>query len=271
MTCHRTSALAIRTPEGVVFHQELAGPVARALAWLMDFAIILALVYAANLATQALGLVSPGLAAAFSILGGFGLFIGYGILLEWRWRGQTLGKRMLRLRVMDADGLRLRFSQVVLRNLLRFVDMLPFFYLVGGVACLFTRRAQRLGDIAANTIVVRIPRLASPDVEQLLAGKYNSLRAWPHLEARLRQRTSAAEAALAAQALLRRETLEPAARLELFRELAAQFHRKAAFPPEALEGQADEQFVRNVVDSIFRPGRREKANAPRPEPLEATP
>jgi hypothetical protein len=150
--------------------------------------------------------------------------------------------------------LKLHFSQVAIRNLLRAVDMLPGFYLVGGLACLWSRRAQRLGDIAANTIVIRSPKLGEPDLDQLLAGKYNSLRAYPHLEARLRQRVSPGEAALAVQALVRRDQLEPAARVDLFAQLAAHFRSKVVFPAEALDGITDEQYVRNVVDVLYRTG-----------------
>src|SRR5262249_10287845 len=167
--------------------------------------------------------ISVDIAKAVTLLCYFVLSVGYGMILEWHWRGQTLGKRLLRLRVVDAQGLRLQFSQVAIRNLLRFVDSLPFFYLLGGMACLFSRRAQRLGDFAANTIVVRTPQVAEPDLDQLLAGKYNSLRDYPHLEARLRQRVSPADAGIALQALLRRELLEPAARVELFSEIAQHF------------------------------------------------
>jgi hypothetical protein len=180
------------------------------------------------------------------------LWIGYGILMEWVWRGQTLGKRMLRLRVMDVHGLRLQFHQVLLRNLLRPVDSLPFFYMVGGLVCLFSRRAQRLGDLAAGTVVVHNPQNAEPDLEQLLAGKFNSLREHPHLAARLRQRVSPAEARLALQALLRREEFEPAARIELFSRLAEHFKSAVPFPAEVVEAVPDEQYVRNVVDVLFR-------------------
>ena len=66
----------------------------------------------------------------------FVVWIGYGILFEWFWRGQTPGKRLFRLRVMDVNGLRLQFHQILMRNLLRAVDSLPACYLVGGLACL---------------------------------------------------------------------------------------------------------------------------------------
>ena len=81
-----------------------------------------------------LTVVSTDFANAVAIISYFAISVGYGIVTEWYWRGQTLGKRMLRLRVMDEQGLRLRFNQIVIRNLLRTVDMLPGLYFVGGVA-----------------------------------------------------------------------------------------------------------------------------------------
>jgi hypothetical protein len=120
---------------------------------------------------------------------------------------------------MDEQGLRLQFSQVVIRNLLRFIDSLPALYLIGGLVCLFNQRAQRLGDFAANTIVILSPRIFQPDLNQLLEGKYNSFREYPHLEARLRQHITPAEAQIAVQSIIRRDELESQARIELFRDL----------------------------------------------------
>ena len=251
----KTNTLLIRTPEGIVFSQWLAGPMSRFSAWLIDMVAVMILVSILSTALALLQLIAAGFAQAIAVLLQFVAMMGYSIYCEWAWRGQTFGKRVMRLRVVDAQGLRLKFSQIVIRNLLRFVDMLPMLYLVGGVACLVSRRAQRLGDFAANTIVVRIPKVTEPNLDQLMAGKYNSLRDNPHLEARLRQRVSAAEAGIALQALLRRDLLDPSARVELFAAIAEHFRAKVTFPPEVTEGITDEQYVRNVVDSLYRPTR----------------
>jgi uncharacterized RDD family membrane protein YckC len=251
----KANTLLIRTPEGIVFSQLLAGPVTRFLAWGVDLICIAAISSILGVAVAFMGVVSLDLAQAATLLLYFTVSLGYGIALEWLWRGQTVGKRMLRLRVVDAQGLHLHFSQIVIRNLLRAVDMLPGPYLVGGLACLLSRRAQRLGDIAANTLVVRNPKLAEPDLDQLLAGKYNSLRDSPHLAARLRQRVSPQEASVAMQSILRRDQLDPQARVELFAQIAEHFRSKAEFPPEAVEGITDEQYVRNVVDLLYRTSR----------------
>src|SRR6266511_5072255 len=141
-----TNTLLIRTPEGITFSLLLAGPVTRFLAWAIDMACISALGTMVGAVFGFLGLISVDFARAASVLAYFVIQIGYGTACEWLWRGQSMGKRLLRLRVMDVQGLRLQLSQVVIRNLLRFVDVLPVFYLVGGIACLVTRRGQRLGD-----------------------------------------------------------------------------------------------------------------------------
>lgn len=249
----RVHTLDIRTPEGITFSLPLAGPVTRFLAWFVDFVCVAGTVFLVNLIFGLLSMVSPDFAGAVAALAFFVIQIGYGIATEWFWRGQTLGKRALRLRVMDAGGMRLQFNQIVIRNLLRPVDALPMLYLVGGLACLLNRRAQRLGDLAANTVVVRQPRVREPDLDQLLAGKFNSLRQHPHLEARLRQRVFAAEANAALQALLRRDDLDPTARVGLFACMAAHFKELVPFPDETVEGIPDEQYVRNVVDIVYRP------------------
>ena len=98
-------------------------------------------------------------------------------------------------------------------------------------------------------------RSAAPDLDQLLAGKYNSLRQYPRQAARLRQQVSPVEAAVAVQALLRRDEFDPISRISLFENLAAHFRQKADFPPETTDGITDEQQLRNVVDVVYRSGK----------------
>ena len=254
--------LRIRTPEGIIFAYQLAGPVTRCLAWALDFTLILALSMSVSYALAFMAVVAPDLVSAVTVLGYFLISVGYGVVLEWFWRGQTIGKRAFRLRVMDADGLRLRFHQVLMRNLVRFADLLPGCYLVGGLACLISRKAQRLGDLAAGTIVIHHRKLGEPDLDQLLGSKFNSLRTHPHLCARLRQRASSNEARIALQALARRDEFDPPARIELFGELAAHFRGMAEFPPDLVEMMPDEQFIRSVVDVLFRTSQPRLGGAP---------
>lgn len=247
-----TTTLEIATPEGVRFSLPLAGPPSRALAWFIDFVVLLGVNWTAGLLVLPLDALSEGWAMAVRILFFFGSTTGYGVVLEWAWNGQTLGKRALRLRVVDEHGLHLTLSQAVVRNLLRAVDSLPLFYAVGGAAMVLTRRCQRLGDVAAGTVVVRTPPARRPQTESLLGGRINSFRDHPLQEARLRQQTSPEEARLVLSSLLRRDELTPACRLRVYRELADHFRAKAEFPVEVTATLSDEQYLRNVADSLFR-------------------
>ena len=251
MNSDKTNRLLIKTPEGIVFALSLAGPVTRLLAWTVDIACIALATLIAGILLSIFKIISVDFSSAATVVVGFIISIGYAIILEWRWRGQTLGKKLLRLRVMDVQGLRLQFSQIMIRNIMRLVDSLPALYAVGGLVCFLSSRAQRLGDFAANTIVIRIPEFAEPNLSQLTVGKFNSLRVHPHLCARLRHLTTPQEAALAVDALLRRDQLLPGARIELFAEIANHFRNVTPFPEEVTYGITDEQYIRNVVDVLF--------------------
>lgn len=246
----KTGYVQILTPEGVTFALPLAGPVSRFLAWFIDFGVIVVAVSILNQLFGWLQSASKDLYSAFGLVIFFVLYVGGPMVQEWFWRGQTIGKRLFKLRVADAQGLRIQPGQIFVRNILRFIDMLPLFYLVGGVACAWNSRSQRLGDIAANTVVIRTPSVSEPDLQSLLRSKYNSLAEHPHLAARLRQLTSPALSNVALEALLRRDQFAPQARLQLFSEIAAAFRKVVSFPIEAVENLPDEQYVRNAVEIL---------------------
>ena len=246
------ATLHISTPEGVTFALPLAGPVTRAIAMFVDFAVIMVIGKVIMAVIGVLAMISPDTGVAGQVISQFLLSFGYGSICELLFNGQTIGKRVMRIRVMDERGLRLRPSQVIIRNLLRIVDMLPVFYAVGGVFCAFSRRSQRVGDLAAGTVVVRTVTAVPPDVAGLMGGKYNSFRQHPHLEARLRQKVTPDEAQLALAALVRREELETEAVVKIFGEMAGRFRSKVKFPDETVFGLSDEQYVRNVVDTLYR-------------------
>ncbi|KPK02156.1 MAG: transporter [Nitrospira bacterium SG8_35_4] len=247
----RENTLAITTPEGIEFRMLIAGPVTRALAWGTDFLCIGAASIVLNNVLMLTGIVSRDFYQALYVISFFLFSAGYGITTEWFWRGQTVGKKLFRLRVVDIHGLKLQFSQVLIRNLMRIIDSMPALYLVGGLSCIINRHSQRLGDFVANTVVIRNPKINEPDLDQLLSGKYNSLREYPLLAARLRQHVSPAEAKIALQALVRRNEFDPESRVELFREVSSHFHTKVSFPEEATHGITDEQYIRNVVDILY--------------------
>ena len=146
------------------------------------------------------------------------------------------------MRVVDAEGMSLRLSQIIIRNLLRIVDSLPLCYLVGGASCLLTERSQRLGDIAGSAMVIREPKVRRPDLEQVTSRNYNSLGEHRLVAARLRQRTSPQEADIALRACLRRAQMDPLSRVECFAEIAAHFKGLVPLPEEATEGIGAEQL-----------------------------
>jgi uncharacterized RDD family membrane protein YckC len=247
-----TTTLDIRTPEGVVFSLPLAGPASRAAAIGIDTAVVMMLSWLASQLSVLVAVVSPEWAVALPALLFFLIKMLYGMVLEGFWRGQTVGKRVLGLRVVDDRGLTLRPGQVVVRNVLRLLDALPMFYLVGGVSMVLTRHCQRLGDLAAGTVVVRRVPVREPRLDAVLAGQFNSFRRHPLIEAQLRQHTTPDLAALALGALMRRDELEPSARLRVYGRLADHFRGLAQFPAETTAGLSDEQYLRNVVETVFR-------------------
>ncbi len=249
------SRARITTPEGITFSLATAGPVSRFLAVSVDIACVSLLAGIFDRLMGVLGLISEDWSLAVAIIAYFVIFMGFSMAFEWFRGGRTPGKYVTGLRVIDADGLRLLPVQIVMRNLFRLFDMLPVFYGLGGVVCLLNPRRQRLGDIAANTIVIRDRKLALPDMRYLETGKFNSFRDHPQLVARLRQKTSPEEAYLAAAAIARRDEMDADARGEVFREFAAHFRAKVVFPDEAVEGLSNEQYVRNVADVLMAQSR----------------
>jgi uncharacterized RDD family membrane protein YckC len=139
----------VPTPEGIELSVRLAGPVPRALAWLIDLFVRMAVFWSMSFVVQAWGKVGAG----FMLIVWFALEWFYPTLCEVWWDGATPGKKALGLVVLQADGTPVRFAASLVRNLLRGVDFLPFFYGFGLLSMLMTRDFQRLGDIAAGTVV----------------------------------------------------------------------------------------------------------------------
>ncbi|WP_426270979.1 RDD family protein [Dyella kyungheensis] len=138
------------TPEGVVLQLRAAGPVPRALAWLIDVAIRMGVLVAAGSVFAVLGRAGAG----FYLIALFLVWWFYPIVFEVLWKGCTPGKRALNLRVISGNGGPLGWQAAFTRDLLRVVDMLPLFYATGLVSCLLDPWGRRLGDMVANTLVV---------------------------------------------------------------------------------------------------------------------
>jgi uncharacterized RDD family membrane protein YckC len=140
----------VETPEGIDLHLRPAGLVPRALAFAIDLAIR--------------GLILTVVYIILGLLGQFGMGLGtillflvtwwYMVLFEVLNQGRSPGKQMLGLRVVHDDGTPIGWAASLTRNLLRFVDILPFGYTLGIISCLNHPAFKRLGDIAAGTLVV---------------------------------------------------------------------------------------------------------------------
>lgn len=144
--------LVIATPEGVELALDLAGLGSRFTAGVIDLAIKAVIVIAVVLAALPLS----GLAAtlALTILPLL-VYVGYDVLFETLGSGRTPGKRATGLRVLSADGGPEDGVSSLIRNVLRLIDGLPLSYVPGIVSILVTKKNQRVGDLAAGTIVVR--------------------------------------------------------------------------------------------------------------------
>ncbi|MCZ4494030.1 MAG: domain containing protein [Conexibacter sp.] len=167
--------LRIATPEGVPVDLMLAGVGSRFAATLIDLTFKVLLVVALTLVAALLG--DLGLALA-SVLG-FLVYFGYDVAFEVLARGRTPGKRWTGLRVLRDDGRPVDLLSSVIRNVVRLVDGLPLSYLPAMVSILVTRRNQRLGDLAAATIVVREPRDAGSVAEDRITSASRAAAAAP--------------------------------------------------------------------------------------------
>jgi len=242
----------VLTPEYVEFDFALAGLMSRFLAWLLDTLVSLTLATVLVLGLSFTDLAVKGLGSALALVAWFLIDWGYMIVLETAWSGQTLGKRALGLRVLQETGVRVSLPQSLLRNLVRPVDRLPLFYLVGGVAALFTTSQQRLGDLLAGTIVVRERRLRIPSALER-PGEGAGLLADPDFVRRVARLSDAEEATLLGAAL-RREELGMEARLTLFAALAARLEAEHGLPRPA--HLSDEKLVLLVCAALAARGRR---------------
>ena len=144
----------VYTPEGVALRLPAAGPVPRAVGWLIDTAIRLGILMVMSLVAGLIGKAGYGIYLLIYFL----VFWGYPILCEVLFDGQTPGKRALELRVIADDGAPVGWLASITRNLLRTVDFLPLGYGVGLVASFADPWGRRLGDMVAKTMVIHAPR-----------------------------------------------------------------------------------------------------------------
>lgn len=138
-----------QTPEGVELSFTLSGPLVRAAAWLIDFGIRATCYIIMAIVLQFFGGLGDGV-----------MFISL-FLIEWFYpvvfevyNGMTPGKKVVGIKVVHDNGTPVGFSSSLIRNLIRSIDFLPLFNVVGSVTMVLNSRFKRLGDIAAGTLVV---------------------------------------------------------------------------------------------------------------------
>ena len=181
-------AVRLVTPERIVLVYPLAGPFRRSMAYLIDQILLIVLVIGAFFVSMLLAL---GSLAGFgpALVAYFVLTWGYGVFCEGFFNGQTLGKHLLRIRVLSEQGVPISGAQAILRNVVGTVDGLIFFYLIGLTSMLVSRKFQRMGDLAAGTMVVieerrpskGITRINEPGVDALLPWLPERLAVGSHL------------------------------------------------------------------------------------------
>jgi uncharacterized RDD family membrane protein YckC len=152
----------IDTPENIEFAYDVGGIGSRFLAAIVDSLLIgiaeIVVFVLIGLTISSLDLGASATGSVLAALGGllaFAILWGYYIAFELLWNGQSPGKRMIGLRVVREGGRPITFVGSAIRNLIRIVDFLPFFYGIGVVVMFVDRRARRLGDLAAGTLVVK--------------------------------------------------------------------------------------------------------------------
>jgi uncharacterized RDD family membrane protein YckC len=148
----------VTTPERVAVEHDIAGVGSRAVAQMLDWMLLAAILLVEVLLAAALSIAVPNWMVITLVIVEVGaLPLGYFIVAEWLF-GATLGKRAMRIRVLTASGAPIGLREALVRNLVRVIDWLPANYLLGGLVALISRRSQRLGDMAAGTVAVRIPK-----------------------------------------------------------------------------------------------------------------
>jgi uncharacterized RDD family membrane protein YckC len=227
------------TPEAVTIAVDVAGLGSRTIAWIIDSLIQLAVVLPIFLGVGAGNLAEgPELVVVSLVI--FLIVWGYYPIFEILWQGRTPGKRAQRIRVIRTDGQPASGAAILVRNLIRILDVILFPFLAV-ISMLVTSRAQRLGDLAAGTMVVREPRFSEPEAIRL-----PSRADLPAIDA---TGLSEREYDVIRSFLARRSSLDPAARWRLAAQLASTVRGRVGSLPEGL---ADEAMLEAVAQSYRR-------------------
>jgi len=201
------SELTITTPEHVEIRLEPAGAGSRFLAVFIDFIITSGI--SVFIRQICILLLPAALAGAVFITSSFVLTWGWHIYFEVKKHGRTLGKRALSLRVVDARGLPVTVYQSIVRNVARVVDFLPAFYGVGALVMMLRGDRRRLGDILADTLVIRESQPLAYRGELGAERHFNTLRT-PRVQRLIRHRVSLEEREFLLALCLRAQKMSPA-------------------------------------------------------------
>ena len=221
--------VTIATPEGLEVELVLAGLGSRFVARLLDSLVQVGIIFALSIVAAS---VHSGWLDAVVFVLDFSVVFAYDVVFEVLGSGRTIGKRAAGLRVVRRGGQPVGFVRSAVRNVLRPVDFLPVAYFLAMVLIVATRENQRLGDLAAGTIVVR---------EHGAAREAPGWAAWsrPTVSADAVvgwdvSRVTPAEVAAVRQFLDRRLTLPPDARAQLAWQLASRVSATVTgIPPTA--------------------------------------
>ena len=224
--------LRIETPEGVDLEVTLAGLASRTGACFVDSLIISATLVVLFIAMSLLGaFAAQSSEDLFLLILGIGslasmvVLIGYYLLFESLNGGRTPGKAAFGIRVISVDGSPLGFGAVAIRNLVRLVDFLPAFYAVGLIAIVTNKRNQRVGDLAAGTVVIRDRKVVAAPPANLVEGI--DLTVLPPWDVSM---VSEEEVGLVRRFAERRQSMQPANRAHLAAILAGPLRAKIAAP-----------------------------------------
>ncbi|MFP5246266.1 MAG: RDD family protein [Thermoanaerobaculia bacterium] len=241
------SELTIITPEHVHIRLEPAGAGSRFLAICVDSFITISI---ATTAMQLLMMALPrGVALAIGITLQFMLTWGWHIWFEQKKQGRTPGKRLLKIRVIDARGLPASLHQSLVRNITRVLDFAPAFYGIAAIAVMSSKSRRRLGDIVADTLVVRDAQPLVYRGQLASERRHNSLRT-PRVLRLARHRISLEEREFLLSLCLRSERMTPEARYDLMEDVAALYREKLGIEEEQMSG---ENLVRDLTAVLFHP------------------
>ncbi len=247
--------MVVHTPEGVELQLLLAGAASRFIAGVLDLCVQGVLIVLFAVLLGVLGGPGGGLLVALFIVVEFIIFYGYNVFFEVLAAGRTPGKRLNHLRVVDDRGGPVHLRASAIRNLVRVLEA-AFFYLPTLLSILISARNQRLGDIAAGTLVVRDGARESSRRSKRRRISRKRRRA-DSTQASDRSPLSAGHAwdvsaitreelSVVRRYLERREGLDPRARHELATRLAQGLGAKVAGAPE---GQDPELFLEALADT----------------------